>query len=434
MHARKLVSLFIAAILVAPIVGASTPGMGPEQIISAQDFDEYHPHIAYNSNHNEYLVVWHDVSPFQSRAIMGKRIDIDGATIAEFTIAFEDAPPRDNAQPTVAYDPVNDLYLVAWVRDYSGDGSDWDVYGRIVPWNGPVSGHTQFAICAFSSNQWNPHVAFAGTQGDFMVTWWNEYYNSVHSYISAQRISSAGALTGGTFTVTSANEERVGPDIAYNQARNEYLIVYQRMDDVAGNIYGVRMTATGAILGGGDFAIAAWPDPETAPRVSASRVADEWAVVWQSDIPGNMKEIYARRLWIDGAGTVQLASPLYVAGTSVDESLPDIAAHPGRTEYLIAWEQQYSNSSGPFGIWAGTLNTANALGPRFEIRGIWAGESTTCSSPTVGAAPTGWLVAWEHDRDGAPSYQDIHARAVYGPLFMDGFESGDFSAWDDHTP
>ena len=84
--------------------------------------------------------------------------------------------------------------------------------------------------------------------------------------------------------------------MAYNKARNEYLIVYQLMDAGFGSIYGVRISGGGAILGTGEFGVAAWPGPETLPRVAASRVADEWAVVWQSDMLGAMKDIYARRV------------------------------------------------------------------------------------------------------------------------------------------
>ena len=435
MRVHVLFTFIIIAVLAAPVVGASTPSMGPEQVVSAADFDEYLPQVAYNSNHDEYFVVWHQYSPLQGRWIMGKRVAADGSTIAEYTIAFEDAPPRDNAQPTIAYDPDGDLYLVAWVRDYYGDDSDWDVYGRIVPWNGPAAGQAQFIICNFTSKQWNPRVDYAGTQGEFMVTWWNEGSGGVHSYVSAQRVTPSGALAGGTITVTSSfTEERVGPDIAYNQARNEYLVVYQRMDDALGNIYGVRMTATGSILAGGDFSVAAWPDPETAPRVAASRVADEWAVAWQSDIPGMMKDVYARRIWVDGAGAIQSAAPVHIEGSAIDERNPDIAAYSEKTEYLITWERQYSNSGGPFGITARTLDTANALGETFVPRPVYIGETGVCSRPALAASPTGWLVVWEHERDAAPTYQDIHARAVYGPLFTDGFESGNFSAWDDHTP
>ncbi len=434
MSTRFLILLIVVVAMMMSVPGGTTPALGPEWIVSNQDFDEYLPQVAHNSVRDEYLIVWHDVSPFQARSVMGKRVDRMGSTIDEFVIAFEDAPPRDNGQPSVAYDPVNDRYFVAWVRDVFGNDTDWDVQGKIVPWDGPSASYPGFNICSFTTSQWNPQVAYAGTPGEFLVTWWNEGAGGVHSYISAQRVSSSGSLLGGNFVVASGGEERVVPDVAYNQARNEYLVVYQVMDAGMGSIYGVRLTGSGAILGGGEFGIAVWPDPETMPRVTASRVADEWAVVWQSDVPGNLKDIYARRLWVGTGGALEFAAPVHVAMTGGDERNPDIAVHPERSQYLMVWEQQYSNASGPFGLIARTLNAGNAMGSEFAVHPIYSGQQIDSSRPKVVAAPNDWFVVWEQERDDTPSYQDIHGRAVIGPMFADGFESGNLSVWDSHSP
>lgn len=434
MSTRFTYLLIVVAAMMMSVPGGATPSLGPEQVVSNQDFDEYLPQVAHNSVRDEYLIVWHDVSPFQARSVMGKRVDRMGSTLDEFVIAFEDAPPRDNGQPTVAYDPVNDRYFVAWVRDVFGNDSDWDVYGRVVPWNGPSASFPAFTICSFTTSQWNPQIAYAGTPGEFMVTWWNEGAGGVNSYISAQRVSSSGSLLGGNFVVASGGQERVAPDLAYNQARNEYLVVYQVMDAGMGSIYGVRISGSGAVLGGGEFGIAVWPDPETMPRVTASRVADEWAVVWQSDVPGSLKDIYARRLWVEAGGAPGFAAPVHVAGSPVDERNPDIAVHPEKTGYLMVWEQQYSSISGPFGIHNRTLTVGNSLGDAFEVSGIFAGQTVDSSRPKVVAAPTDWFVVWEQERDDTPSYLDIHGRAIIGPMFSDGFESGNLSVWDSHSP
>ncbi len=434
MSTRFLILLIVVVTMMMSVPGGTTPALGPEWIVSNQDFDEYLPQVAHNSVRDEYLIVWHDVSPFQARSVMGKRVDRMGSTIDEFVIAFEDAPPRDNGQPSVAYDPVNDRYFVAWVRDVFGNDTDWDVQGRIVPWDGPSASYPGFNICSFTTSQWNPQVAYAGTPGEFLVTWWNEGAGGVHSYISAQRVSSSGSLLGGNFVVASGGEERVAPDLAYNQARNEYLVVYQVMDAGMGSIYGVRLTGSGAVLGGGEFGIAVWPDPETLPRVTASRVADEWAVVWQSDVPGAMKDIYARRLWVDAAGVVQSAAPVHLDYTVIDERTPDIAAHPESAEYLIAWEQQFSNSSGPFGVRAQILDSWNNLGDVIPVHDVVAGSDVDSSRPAIAAAVTDWFVAWEQERNDTPSYIDIHGRVVIGPFFADDFETGDLSRWSSHSP
>ncbi len=60
------------------------------------------------------------------------------------------------------------------MTDASGNGSDWDLYGRLIPWNGPVASLSAFAICNFGSHQWNPKVAYGRAVEEFLVVWANE--------------------------------------------------------------------------------------------------------------------------------------------------------------------------------------------------------------------------------------------------------------------
>ncbi len=438
----KTISAFslILFLLVTPsVMRADELSLGAEISVSSQDDNEYRPQVAFNSVHNEYLAVWHVNSSIFGRYVQGSRISASGSILSNFTIAYEDSPHRDCSTPDVAYDSVHDRYFVVWMRDSAGDGSDWDIEGRFIPWDGPDESMPSFHICTAVTQQQFPRVAWASGEDEFLVTWWNEGSGTTHSDISAQRIDAGDPvfpLISANFTVTSSSsEERVGPDIAYNSTRNEYLIVYQRMDDVLGNIYGVRLSGTGSILGGGDFGIAAWPDAETNPRVAASQISGEWAVAWMSDTSAYAKEIYARRVTVDFWGDVQTEAVENVAGADIDESYPDIAAS-GIGKYLISWEQQYSNPSGPFGIWARTLDESDALGVDMVVRGSYAGQEVDSAFPAICGSEGGFLVTWQQERyvTSGPSYQDIRARQVTTEVFSDGFEFGSLAAWSSHTP
>jgi len=423
-----LVLLVLLSAFAVPLFSQET--VGQEITVSQEDNDEFLPAVAYDSVHDRYLVVFHVSSPLQGRWVVGKLFNASGLVLAEFDIAFEDSPPKDNAQAAAAFDPVNQRYLVTWVHDKNGDGSDYDIQARLIPWNGPSDTLQAFDVCTFTSNQWNPRTAYAGTQQEFLITWWNEGTGGVSSYVSAQRVSPSGGLLGSTITIASGTKERVGPDVAYNQSRNEYLIVYQLMEVDGGDIYAVRMNAGGSILGGGEFGVAAWPDPETVPSVAASAAADEWAVVWQSDSGINGENIYARRLWVDGSGTIQFAPPVEVYASGLDEDQPEISANPADREYMITWRKQYSDTNGVHGIFSRSLDTDNALGKQVEVRGISIYENTDCSNPGSASGNGRTFVVWEHDRDATPSYQDIHGRMIIQAMFKDGFESGDTGRWD----
>jgi len=427
---RVVVLSWIACVLMLTVAGvASSDSTSWEIIVSNQDFDEYLPDVAYNSVRDEYFVVWFD-DDGTATAVMASRYSSSGVFIASYTIAYEPNPAKDNLLPSVAYDPVNDQYLVVWVRDFWGDGSDLDIYGRYIPWDGPDGGHLAFPVNNGAGHQWGPRVAYGGTVQEYMVTWWNDSPVGSASNISAQRFAAGGAAQGSVIAVTShATEARVNPDIAYNQARNEYIIAYQRGQMGDTDLYGVRLSGTGAILGGGDFGIAAWPGPESLPRIAASRVSNRWAVVWQSEVSATNFDVYARLVWVDLMGDVQTAAPVHLPYSSVNESTPDIAAHPESSNFLITWRQQYSSISGPYGIEAQVLHATNVLGRTFTPRGVYIGENLDCGQPAVAGGVGDWMVVWEHPRDDTPSYQDIHGVILFGEIFSDGFESNDTTEW-----
>ncbi len=437
MRGNLTISSAAFAVCVLLVVAGSPveADMGEEFTITAQDFNEYLPDVAYNTDRDEYFVVWHDNTGWQARSIMGRRYTDNGTLIGEYVIAFEDSPQRDNAQPAVAYDPVNKRYLVVWSHDSDGFGGDYDIHGRFVPWNGPIAGLSAFTINNAASKQWRPRVAFGGTVQEFMVTWWNEAYGGNAGSISAQRVAAASNLVGTVIGVTShQTEERVVPDIAYNQARNEYLVVYQKMEAGGGDISGVRLAGNGAILGGGDFGIAGWPDAETAPSVAASQHGNCWAVAWHSQVAQDHKDVFARLVRVDETGTVQMEDVVTIANWHTNESHPDIAAHPARGDFLVAFERQYSNpTNGDYGIGARVLTTANQLGAEWGVRLSIAGQLAACSQPAVAAGTRDWLIAWEHTRT-SPAYQDIRGRIIDDYITASTFEYGNFVGWSLKIP
>lgn len=412
---------------------SSADTMSSELTISNWDMDEYQPDVAYNSVHDEYFVVWWDNNGI-SFAVMAARYTAAGVFLGEYVIAYETNPVRYNAEPSVAYDPVTDEYFVVWSRDYYGDESDYDIYGRYVPWDGPDGSHLAFAIDGASGHQWDPRVAYNRSDNEFMVTWWNMSPSGSADNVSALRFQAGGTAQGSVIIVTSdATQPRRYPDIAYNQARNEYIVAYQR--DIVGDteVYGVRISGNGAILGGGDFAIANWADPEARPRIAASRVSNTWAVAWQSLVGTDNLDIFARTISFDGTGTVQFGDVVNPGHSSINEKLPDIGAYPESSDFLVTWEKQYSSAVGPYGINAQAFAAGGTLGASFVLRTHYIGETTECSYPAVAGGDEDWMVVWQHGRD-ASVYKDIHGRIIFVEIFSDGFESADTTGWSSATP
>jgi len=404
----------------------SEPGwMSGEVTVSALDNEQYLPSVAYNSQHNEYLVVWHNTWGIGTRDIRAARVSSAGQVLDTFTV-YEHTT-KDSAQPSVAYDPVNDRYLVTWIFDAFGDASDWDLYGRIIPWDGPSASLTEFAICTWTTHQWNPKVAYAGTRKEFLVVWNNEYQaGTPPMYISGRRVkASDGSFPGGTgsdLTISHGTENRVNPDVAYNLARNEYLVVY----DNAVDVFATRLRGDAVQLGGGEFGIAGWPDTEIHPAVAACNKTDQYLVAWQSlQTPGggapNHNDVYVR--FVDGDGSFPTGGgPYVIYNTSVHEQNPDVACNSTTAGhmFLVTYEQQYSSITGPYGVWGRFVYQDYSMSSVF---GIVAGAVSLLdrTQPVVAGGGANYMTVWEHDRDA--SYQDIHGRlvapyAVFLPLML----------------
>jgi hypothetical protein len=99
------------------VTSTSNSGLlGKEIVILDIDKQQNLPAVAFNLHRNEYLIVWHSTWDIGSRDIRGQRVNAHGQSIGEPFTVYEHTT-KDSAQPSVAYDPVRDRYLVVWEYD-----------------------------------------------------------------------------------------------------------------------------------------------------------------------------------------------------------------------------------------------------------------------------------------------------------------------------
>ena len=317
-------------------------------------------------------------------------------------------------QPSVAYDYIRDRYLVVWAYDKNGDGSDWNIHGTFVNWNGPILGLHEIHICDWTTQQWVPKVVFSPVEEQFMIVWNNEYQAGFPPmYISGRRMNAADGSfpnTNSDFTISHLTDDRVNPEIAYNQWRNQYLVVYDDTQD----IFGTRFQGN-ALPAGIEFKITAWTGPETRPSVDYDWLNDQYLVAWQNPQP----DIYAR--FVAGDGSLDNIV-LHMDFTPVDEINPKVAYSNSGGNFLVTWQQQYSSTTGPYGVHGQFVNTDKTLGAFFGIVAPTSGVAAEFTSPVVAGGSGNFLTVWEHDRAGTV-FQDIHGRlitqyALYLPLTL----------------
>jgi hypothetical protein len=209
---------------------------------------EWYPATAYNSINDEFLVVWNQDQPVNIR---GRIFKADGTPHGQpFQIA---AGTRDRAYAHVDFNARRNEYLVVW-EDYRN--SACDVYGVRLRDDGkklasPSSGaDTSFAICTADSSQYSPRVAYNYINNCYLVVW-EDYRNSKRSAqmgrynfdVYGQRLDADGAFLppGSTqdpkvnFPVANANNyDDFYPDVAYcgnaGEKLNEWLVVFMRKE------------------------------------------------------------------------------------------------------------------------------------------------------------------------------------------------------------
>jgi len=413
MKQRALAFLMIQALMLTTAASLSAQALGREVTVSALDNEKFLPSVAYNVDRGEYLVVWHN-NWGGLRDIYGARLDRFGKVLSSFTVA---SGANDRAQPAAAYDLVHDRYLVVWVYDYFGNGSDWDLRGRLVPWNGPDPALTEFTIYDATDSQWNPKVAYSTVDDEFLVVWTNT--SAAPASVSLRLVASDGAPGYATTLAGDGVNNYLNPDLVYNQLRNEYLVAYEiNQVDVAVR----RVYSPGNFTS--EVMVANWPDAESSPAVAACPGQDQWLVAWQNSDP----DIYVR--FLNGDSSVDGGPVAIVAAPGIDR-IPAVACLPGGAQYLVPWEYEYAG--GLFGIVGQRIGINKALvGGLIQIRPVYGGQTRNAESPAVIGGYLGWSAAWVQERDGS-AYSDIHAKMVWD-LFADDFETGNTSMWSMVSP
>lgn len=384
--------------------GDEPPHLGEEIIISELIDLESNPAVAYNWKRDEYLVVWENYDHLGSRlfSINAQLINGQGGLISGFEVAPDNQYPNRRQWPSVAYDPVNDRYLVVWEYDYSGTLDDYDIHGIFINWDGPISGMQQFSISNWGANQRHPKVAYADGQKEFTIVWWNDY-STVPINISGRRMKAVdGSFVspGSDFTISHDTEVRIYPRIAYNSARNEYLVVYDNEQDV----FATRFNGAGQALSGGEFVIAGWPGEEIYPSVAACQETDQYLVAWQNNQP----DIYVR--FVKGDGTVD-GGPLHLDYTSLEETEPQVGCNAAGNQFLVVWEQQFTVNAGlESGSRGQLINTDKTVGLFFVIKSPPGNPFAGSSKPAVVGGKNQYMAVWQHSDGSVDS--DIHGRLI----------------------
>jgi len=403
--------------------------LGPEVRVSTpstpQDAPRRLPAVAYNWNRRQYLVVWHNQWP-GNRDIYAQRVSDTGQLAGSWFCITTGT--GDRAQPAVAYNGTNDEYLIVWMKEVSPD--TYEIWGRIIAWNAGYM-HPEFKIISWPDRSfWTPRVAWNSYRNEYLVVW-NAFDTSgglpgVPRDIAGARISENGSIPAINSLTTYAGPHQV--DITYNVAKNEYFlafVVIHTQATTGNDIYGLRVNGdTGtSVYPPGLLHICTTAKDQNTPAV-ATNGQDRYMVVWEHPYSSTDRDIYKQELDADGN---LVGVNWVVTYTSLDETVPDIAAKWPSTEWIVVWQKALTGGTG-YGIRAVRWISGFTMGTYAFDVADWVFYE--CQNPAVTAGHAGYFIAYEElppsalaDSTSLTAYQHIYGQmwwpeAAYLPLIL----------------
>jgi hypothetical protein len=162
--------------------------LGSDIIISTTGAPAPAGQVAYNSNASQYLATWRNQSASDLR---GRIVNADG-TFPGSEFVISSVFPTSGLAASVAFDPVNNRYLVVF-----GTFSGGPVLGQFVTPSGSLDGPLLTLVS--SVNTLNPFVAYDGLNGVFLLAWQDG------TGITGHLLSDQGALVGTSVAIVSGS-------------------------------------------------------------------------------------------------------------------------------------------------------------------------------------------------------------------------------------
>jgi len=328
--------------------------LGPEFMISQDTTplgESGNEQVAFNSKHNEYLVVYDVQPPGQPKQVFARRVTGSGLGALD-AFAIGDAS-GDNFDPSVAYDPVNDRYLIVWSANFNGEFPKYDIYGRVVTWDG-LTLYNPKKIYTWAERSFvHSQVVYDSVQKDYLVAWTALVFpQATISDVAIVRVTANGDWENNNnpmvqLMATTGNPDEV--DLAYQPANDQVLAAwsedYARSQTDTGRRVSVMLLNHDLTIANPAHQLsfctnaANHDDPSLIPYASGHFIAAcmERRVGNYSN-GTEMKELdeTGNEMINGGKGGVWAAWPF---GTQ------DLATSPGSTEWLQLFDMQSFNSS-----------------------------------------------------------------------------------------
>jgi hypothetical protein len=333
--------------------------------------------VAWATGAQRYLVVWCD---YNTVTAWGRLLDPNADPATEpFQIS---AAPARAYYPAVAYNALDDEFLVTWDQETSDVPQP--IHGqRVRAGDGALVG-ANFAVGSVDGAI-RSRVAFSQTSGTYLVV---SFLGAV-TEVWADRLDRAGTRLAGTVNLSADAIYSGYPDVSWGAAGDRFLATWDAED---GSIHGRLVEAASGATG--DLILVSPPGGHDRSSSAYDKAAARFMVLFnKQDNPGYSYDQYARLVAADGA---LVGEPFAVAHTPGFEG-----------ETLLGTDLAFATGLG--GYLASYQTDTGLSGQEIEAAGAPRGAAVVFVSGAAGAMANAsdggrrFLAVWEH-QDGGPHH------------------------------
>lgn len=272
------------------------------QAISQKPRSQMHSRLAFNSEKNQYFVVYNS-SESGSPDIKGIIVDATGTPVGDEIMINDN--PGDLYNPYIVYNPRDDRYLVNWedFRNVPTWEQNGEIYGALLDGAGNILVNNIAMIDDFGNedegDQRHNVLAYNADRNEYLACWTDMSPSLKNTGVRGRFVAADGSLRGPVFTIVDAAGPQMFPHAVYVPTCKKYFVVWEdgrNQEDTAVHwrnstnidIYGMWMS----VLGKPDSAETVFCDDPGVQRyssISYSHSSDTMMIVWQDVVDEDLR-------------------------------------------------------------------------------------------------------------------------------------------------
>ena len=334
--------------------------------------------VAYNSVNNEYIVVWSELTTLVPN-IFGQRISSVGELLDSRITVYESEDAQ--IEPFIVHNFLDNEYLTVWRTQQPGFFNA--LLGRRITNTGTLIGNDFF----IADGGFEGRIAYSSTANEYFVT-----ARKIEEIVG-QRISNIGALIGSPANFGDPSSSAPNGHVVYNAIEDEFFATYRNQG--IGRLEGQRILSSGSLAGNPTIISTLFPGStqKNEGRIAFDPTRNRYLVVFdlfQED------GIVGQFVSSDGQ---PVGSSFYIASAG---SGANVAYNGINDCFLVAWTDDFI-----------TGRLVSGGGELSSDTFIISTETSSCGPPGLAynSQTSEFLVTWADSRD--TNDENIFGQLVY---------------------